>query len=68
MSRLFQFEDYRDQDSYTVVMADCRDCRSVHPVGRRVKIEDSPASTGCPVCGSPTYRTFTRTYERGVSE
>lgn len=63
--QLTDFEDHRDEDVYTVVMADCRDCRSIHPLGSRVADPDTPASTGCPSCGSPTYATFTRTYQRG---
>jgi hypothetical protein len=64
VSTLDRFQDFRDRDTYTVVVADCSDCRSVHPLGRRGPV-DGPAASDCPSCGSTRYATTTRTFEVG---
>lgn len=40
-----------------VVVAECAECGSTHPVADRPAGEDTAASTVCPECGAPGYST-----------
>lgn len=64
-SSLLDYTDREDVDAVFVVMADCLDCSSVHPVARRESDPTTTAATSCPVCGSAGYRSFERSYPVG---
>lgn len=54
---LEEFETPDEEAPATTVLATCSTCGDTHPVAKRESADDTPASTVCPACGSPSYST-----------
>lgn len=55
-------------DDGLVVVAECAECGSTHPLADRPSAEDTTASTACPKCGSPSYSAGVRDRAGEVEE